>query len=249
MSVWALQDHLTFSVLPQGKIETLGRLLLQDTFMVSNPEGVLLGQMTERRVFLFEQMVIFSKPLDQKAALCLPGFLYRNSIKVKRFPSNFKNAATKDAVSLRCFALQVSCLGLEETVEGDRCKFILTSRSLNGITESFVLHSSHLGVHEVWTLQVRHILGSQRNCLPGKLCTRCSEDVGLDLKLLYTTFVFPCPPTKRIPGEPCRDKQFCGGRQCWFWLVSWYQWRKFPESLQPLRVPGGPLSALQDTTA
>ncbi|XP_023816065.1 triple functional domain protein isoform X5 [Oryzias latipes] len=124
-----------------GKIETLGRLLLQDTFMVSNPEGVLLGQMTERRVFLFEQMVIFSKPLDQKAALCLPGFLYRNSIKV-------------------------SCLGLEETVEGDRCKFILTSRSLNGITESFVLHSSHLGVHEVWTLQVRHILGSQRNCLP-----------------------------------------------------------------------------------
>uniref|UniRef100_A0A3P9HGD8 DH domain-containing protein n=1 Tax=Oryzias latipes TaxID=8090 RepID=A0A3P9HGD8_ORYLA len=131
-----------------GKIETLGHLLLQDTFMVSNPDGVLLGQMTERRVFLFEQMVIFSKPLDQKAALCLPGFLYRNSIKV-------------------------SCLGLEETVEGDRCKFILTSRSLNGTTESFVLHSSHLGVREVWTLQVRHILGSQRNCLPAALHHPC----------------------------------------------------------------------------
>ncbi|XP_024113671.1 triple functional domain protein isoform X3 [Oryzias melastigma] len=123
-----------------GKIAAQGRLLLQDTFMVSDPEGVLLGRMKERRVFLFEQLVIFSKPLDQQAGLGLPGFLYKNSIKV-------------------------SCLGLEESVEGDPCKFILTSRSPGGALESFVLHSSHLGVREVWTLQIQQILGSQRNCL------------------------------------------------------------------------------------
>uniref|UniRef100_A0A3B3C3M4 DH domain-containing protein n=1 Tax=Oryzias melastigma TaxID=30732 RepID=A0A3B3C3M4_ORYME len=128
-----------------GKIAAQGRLLLQDTFMVSDPEGVLLGRMKERRVFLFEQLVIFSKPLDQQAGLGLPGFLYKNSIKV-------------------------SCLGLEESVEGDPCKFILTSRSPGGALESFVLHSSHLGVREVWTLQIQQILGSQRNCLSGKLC-------------------------------------------------------------------------------
>ncbi|KAM6973971.1 triple functional domain protein isoform 6-T6 [Tautogolabrus adspersus] len=123
-----------------GKIVAQGRLLLQDTFMVSDPEGSLLGRMKERRVFLFEQMVIFSEPFDKKKGFSLPGFLYKDSIKV-------------------------SCLGLEEDVEGDPCKFILTSRSTNSTVESFVLHSSHQGVREVWTLQIGQILESQLNFL------------------------------------------------------------------------------------
>ncbi|XP_041665389.1 triple functional domain protein isoform X6 [Cheilinus undulatus] len=123
-----------------GKIVAQGRLLLQDTFMVSDPEGSLLGRMKERRVFLFEQLVIFSEPLDKKKGFSSPGFLYKHSIKV-------------------------SCLGLEENVEGDPCKFMLTSRSANGTLESFVLHSSHPGVREVWTLQIGQILESQRNFL------------------------------------------------------------------------------------
>lgn len=59
-----------------------GRLLLQDTFMVSDTDGGLLGRMKERRVFLFEQIVIFSEPLDKKRGFSMPGFLYKNSIKV-----------------------------------------------------------------------------------------------------------------------------------------------------------------------
>lgn len=59
-----------------------GRLLLQDTFMVSDSDGSLLGRMKERRVFLFEQIVIFSEPLDKKRGFSMPGFLYKNSIKV-----------------------------------------------------------------------------------------------------------------------------------------------------------------------
>lgn len=71
----------------------------------------------------------------------------------------------------------MSCLGLEENVEGDPCKFVLTSRSPNGTVDSFVLHSSHPGVREVWTLQISQILESQRNFLNGRLlsthtCTR-----------------------------------------------------------------------------
>lgn len=50
--------------------------------MVSDPDGSLLGRMKERRVFLFEQLVIFSEPLDKKKGFSLPGFLYKNSIKV-----------------------------------------------------------------------------------------------------------------------------------------------------------------------
>lgn len=59
-----------------------GRLLLQDTFMVSDPDGGHHGRMKERRVFLFEQVVIFSEPLEKKKGVSLPGFLYKNSIKV-----------------------------------------------------------------------------------------------------------------------------------------------------------------------
>ncbi|KAJ0003220.1 hypothetical protein NQD34_008318 [Periophthalmus magnuspinnatus] len=126
-----------------GKIVAQGRLLLQDTFMVSDPESSVQGRMKERRVFLFEQMVIFSEPLDRKKGFSLPGFLYKHSIKVG----------------------QSAVWALEENVEGDPCKFVLTSRSSNGVTESFVLHSAHPGVREVWTLQIGQILESQRNFL------------------------------------------------------------------------------------
>uniref|UniRef100_A0A8C8CF32 non-specific serine/threonine protein kinase n=1 Tax=Oncorhynchus tshawytscha TaxID=74940 RepID=A0A8C8CF32_ONCTS len=122
-----------------GKIVAQGRLLLQDTFMVSDPEGGG-GRMRERRVFLFEQIVIFSEPLDKKRGFSMPGFLYKNSIKI-------------------------GCLGLEDSVDGDPCKFMLTSRVTNSSVDSFVLHSSHLGVRQVWTLQISQILESQRNFL------------------------------------------------------------------------------------
>lgn len=64
---------------------------------------------------------------------------------------------------------QVSCLGLEENVENDPCKFTVTSRLTNGMVESFVLHSTHPGVCEVWTLRISQILESQRNFLNGIL--------------------------------------------------------------------------------
>lgn len=123
-----------------GKIVAQGRLLLQDTFLVSDSDGGLLGRMKERRVFLFEQIVIFSEPLDKKRGFSMPGFLYKNSIKV-------------------------SCLGLEDSTDGDPCKFILTSRMSNGSNEAFILHSSHPGVRQVWTMQISQILESQRNFL------------------------------------------------------------------------------------
>lgn len=59
-----------------------GRLLLQDTFMVLGMEGAAPRRVEERRVFLFEQLVLFSEPLEKKRGFSLPGFLYRSSIKV-----------------------------------------------------------------------------------------------------------------------------------------------------------------------
>uniref|UniRef100_A0A665UMS5 non-specific serine/threonine protein kinase n=1 Tax=Echeneis naucrates TaxID=173247 RepID=A0A665UMS5_ECHNA len=122
-----------------GKIVAQGRLLLQDTFMVSDQDGGLLSRMKERRVFLFEQIVIFSEPLDKKKGFSTPGYLFKNSIKV-------------------------SWLGLEENAD-DPCKFTLTSRSSSGNLERYTLHSMSPGVSQVWIHQVGQILENQRNFL------------------------------------------------------------------------------------
>ncbi|XP_048850160.1 triple functional domain protein isoform X5 [Brienomyrus brachyistius] len=127
----------------EGKIVAQGGLLLQDTFLVSDQDGTLVSRMKERRVFLFEQIVIFSEPLDKKRGFSMPSFLYKNSIKV-------------------------SCLGLEENLDGDPCRFALTSKAPGSSgTDTFVLHSSHPGVCQVWVLQISQILENQRGYLNG----------------------------------------------------------------------------------
>ncbi|XP_024597492.1 LOW QUALITY PROTEIN: triple functional domain protein [Neophocaena asiaeorientalis asiaeorientalis] len=122
-----------------GKIVAQGKLLLQDTFLVTDQDTGLLPRCKERRVFLFEQIVIFSEPLDKKKGFSVPGFLFKNSIKV-------------------------SCLCLEENVENDPCKFALTSRT-GDVVETFILHSSSPSVRQAWIHEINQILENQRNFL------------------------------------------------------------------------------------
>ncbi|NWX70823.1 KALRN protein, partial [Alca torda] len=122
-----------------GKIVAQGKLLLQDTFLVTDQDTGLLPRCKERRVFLFEQIVIFSELLDKKKGFSMPGFLFKNSIKV-------------------------SCLSLEENVDSDPCKFALTSRT-GDVTETFILHSASPGVRQLWIHEINQILENQRNFL------------------------------------------------------------------------------------
>nr|XP_033785737.1 triple functional domain protein isoform X2 [Geotrypetes seraphini] len=122
-----------------GKIVAQGKLLLQDTFLVTEQDTGLVPRCKERRIFLFEQIVIFSEPLDKKKAFSMPGFLFKTSIKV-------------------------SCLSLEECVDGDPCKFALMSRTADTI-ESYVLHNSNPGVCQLWIHEINQILENQRNFL------------------------------------------------------------------------------------
>uniref|UniRef100_A0A452DN50 Rho guanine nucleotide exchange factor 25 n=1 Tax=Capra hircus TaxID=9925 RepID=A0A452DN50_CAPHI len=68
----------------EGKLTAQGKLLGQDTFWVTEPEagGLLSSRGRERRVFLFEQIVIFSEALGGGArGGAQPGYVYKNSIK------------------------------------------------------------------------------------------------------------------------------------------------------------------------
>lgn len=50
--------------------------------MVTEQDSSFLSRAKERRVFLFEQIVIFSEPIDRKKGFSLPGYIFKNSIKV-----------------------------------------------------------------------------------------------------------------------------------------------------------------------
>ncbi|KAF6338814.1 Rho guanine nucleotide exchange factor 25 [Rhinolophus ferrumequinum] len=68
----------------EGKLTAQGKLLGQDTFWVTEPEagGLLSSRGRERRVFLFEQIVIFSEALGGgMRGGTLPGYVYKSSIK------------------------------------------------------------------------------------------------------------------------------------------------------------------------
>ncbi|XP_074836209.1 rho guanine nucleotide exchange factor 25 isoform X2 [Carettochelys insculpta] len=124
----------------EGKLTAQGKLLQQDTFWVTELDGGFLPRSRERRVFLFEQLVIFSEPLERRRAFAPPAYLFKSSIKV-------------------------SCLGLEEGLENDPCKFALTSRSADGSCVRYVLQAAVPNVARAWAADISRILETQRNFL------------------------------------------------------------------------------------
>ncbi|KAL1774863.1 rho guanine nucleotide exchange factor 25 isoform X1 [Sigmodon hispidus] len=128
----------------EGKLTAQGKLLGQDTFLVTEPEagGLLSSRSRERRVFLFEQIVIFSETLGGGGGRggAQPGYVYKSSIKV-------------------------SCLGLERNLQGNPCRFALTSRGPEGGIQRYILQASDPAVSQAWIKQVAQILESQRDFL------------------------------------------------------------------------------------
>ncbi|XP_043302681.1 rho guanine nucleotide exchange factor 25 isoform X1 [Cervus elaphus] len=127
----------------EGKLTAQGKLLGQDTFWVTEPEagGLLSSRGRERRVFLFEQIIIFSEALGGGVrGGSQPGYVYKSSIKV-------------------------SCLGLEANLQGDPCRFALTSRGPEGGIQRYVLQAADPAVSQAWIKQVAQILESQRDFL------------------------------------------------------------------------------------
>ncbi|KAM6214416.1 rho guanine nucleotide exchange factor 25 isoform 2-T2 [Rhynchocyon petersi] len=127
----------------EGKLTAQGKLLGQDTFLVTEPEagGLLSSRGRERRVFLFEQIVIFSEALGGGVrGGTQPGYVYKSSIKV-------------------------SCLGLEGNLQGDTCRFALTSRGPEGGIQRYVLQATDAAVSQAWIKQIAQILESQRDFL------------------------------------------------------------------------------------
>ncbi|TRY66496.1 hypothetical protein DNTS_005384 [Danionella cerebrum] len=138
----------------EGKITAQGKLLQQDTFTVTEQDSSFLSRAKERRVFLFEQLVIFSEPIDRKKGFSLPGYIFKNSIKI-------------------------SCLGVEGCVEGDQNRFALTSRGADGSTVRFVLHSTSQEICKSWSPIEYQRRESKSNSLGRSMKPPLSAVIGL----------------------------------------------------------------------
>lgn len=124
----------------EGKLSSQGKLLQQDTFTLIENENSIISRPKERRVFLFEHLVILSEPIDRKKGFSLPGYIYKNSIKV-------------------------SCLGIEDRSIDDPCRMVLTSRNVDGSMHRFTLHASSPEIRLSWANDILQILESQQNFL------------------------------------------------------------------------------------
>ncbi|KAF7241938.1 Kalirin [Varanus komodoensis] len=111
----------------EGKLAAQGKLLQQDTFYVTEQDSGGLSRPKERRVFLFEQIVIFSELL-RKGSLT-PGYLFKRSIKM-------------------------TYLILEENVDNDPCKFALMSRETS---ERLILQAANPEIQQAWVQDISQV--------------------------------------------------------------------------------------------
>ncbi|XP_047432143.1 kalirin-like isoform X2 [Mugil cephalus] len=119
----------------EGKLTSQGKLLQQETFCVWEQDGGVLSRSKERRVFLFEQIIIFSELLRKGSSN--PGYQFKNSIKV-------------------------SYLAMQDSVDGDPCKLVLWSR---GSAERFTLQASSASIKMTWVDTIAALLDAQNNFL------------------------------------------------------------------------------------
>ncbi|XP_066917707.1 kalirin-like isoform X10 [Clytia hemisphaerica] len=110
-----------------------GKLLIQDTLYVANAK--LQEASSERRVFLFEQMVIFCEPFERKTNL--KAYMYQYSI-------------------------ETHTLGLtQSSFDDDPCKLAIWSKKEDGSSDIYVMAAQNATAKKTWIDSIRRILEDQ----------------------------------------------------------------------------------------
>ncbi|BFZ15658.1 hypothetical protein BsWGS_18696 [Bradybaena similaris] len=123
-----------------GKITAQGKLLLQDTLLVSEASSGGQQKFKERRVFLFEQIVIFSEQIERKKGnFSNATYIYKNSLKVNK-------------------------MSLCDRIEGEPLRFQLTDRT-PGSDVRMIIQANSEENKEAWIKQIRSILDMQGDFL------------------------------------------------------------------------------------
>ncbi|XP_071149834.1 rho guanine nucleotide exchange factor 25-like [Mytilus edulis] len=124
-----------------GKITAQGKLLHQDTLLVSEiSQGQSQPKFKERRVFLFEQIILFSEMSEKKRGdLSDTNYVYKNSMKVNN-------------------------MALTKQVEGEPLRFMLINKT-PGSDCKFVIQAPSDAIKHTWTGQITSLLDMQGDFL------------------------------------------------------------------------------------
>lgn len=90
---------------------------------------------------------------------------------------------------------QVSYLGLEDSVDNDPCKFVLSCR---GSSERFTLQAANVDIKQVWVRHIQVLLDDQNKFLYGEktqseLSHLCQDTLGVLLLALCVTVALQSP--------------------------------------------------------
>ncbi|XP_065319272.1 rhoGEF domain-containing protein gxcI-like [Gordionus sp. m RMFG-2023] len=147
-----------------GKLSAQGKLLLQDTLLVSPGPSNQPFKGKEWQVFLFEQIVLFSEPTSSSSSSSASsnssistkktfnnlGYIYKNSIKTNKLSLTERVKTGEDDGP--------------DTVN-DESRFILTGRSPEYGEINFVCQASSKEAKSIWINQIKSMLSLQRDFL------------------------------------------------------------------------------------
>ncbi|KAK7507484.1 hypothetical protein BaRGS_00001419 [Batillaria attramentaria] len=123
-----------------GKITAQGKLLLQDTLLVAEVVAGMPQKAKERRLFLFEQIIIFSEMIERKKGdFSNASYVYKNSLKVNK-------------------------MSMTNVVEGEPLKFVLIDRT-PGSDMKYIIQAPSEEVKDTWIKEIRSILDMQGDFL------------------------------------------------------------------------------------
>ncbi|KAK6165753.1 hypothetical protein SNE40_022615 [Patella caerulea] len=123
-----------------GKITAQGKLLLQDTLLVAEVTPTSQQKFKERRVFLFEQIIIFSEMTEKrKGDFSNANYVFKNSVKVNK-------------------------MSMTNSVDNDPLRFMLIDRT-PGSDLKFLIQAISEENKETWVKEIRSILDMQGDFL------------------------------------------------------------------------------------
>ncbi|KAL5006006.1 hypothetical protein ScPMuIL_017164 [Solemya velum] len=159
-----------------GKITAQGKLLLQDTLLVTEMSSTSPGQpkFKERRVFLFEQIIIFSEMTEKKKGnLSNANYVFKNSVKVNK-------------------------MSMIDKVEGEPTRFILVDRA-PGADMKFLVQATSEEMQATWVALIKSILDMQGTFL--RALQSPIEYQNELIKLTAPELGFTQPPPKKQSGQ------------------------------------------------
>lgn len=138
----------------QVNLKEQGQLIRQDEFTVFTGR-----RKCQRRVFLFEELVLFSKARRMEGGLDV--FIYKLSFKVNQETRTPPLFWSHSEVSSCPRVLQTADVGLTESTGDTGLRFEIWFRRRTSKNQTFILQASTADVKKTWTSDIARILWTQ----------------------------------------------------------------------------------------